>query len=468
MNLARLFSYVRARRSTFLITLVLFIAAATALTWAASRNYRASATVIINMKGVDPLTGQTLPVQLIPGFIANQLDIIRSTRVALHVVDDLKLTEHPWFRQQVADASLSGEDLRLAIAYLLMMKLDVNPAREGSVVELTYRHRDPHLATDVTNAFVAAYQRSTVDLKSEPLRETAGYLEQQLKVLRANLESAQQKIAQYAKDNDIVALDKRTDAETIRLNDLIGQLVTVQGQLGEASSRQVQAQSGAGQAQEVVKDTLIQAIKADIAKEEAKLSGISSLATPEHPRYQVVKAQIDKLRAELNRQVRNVAASVGGSAAVLERREAELRAAVDAQKERVATLNRAKDHFVVIEREAEAAQQAYDNTANRFNELNLESRSNQSDVAVIDWATLPTSPLLRNVLRIAIPLTLLGALLGAALAFLAEMRDRRVRLQDDLLTVASRSAIGVVEWGVSAAAPRGRLRSLSRPRLAAQ
>jgi uncharacterized protein involved in exopolysaccharide biosynthesis len=46
--------------------------------------------VLLNAKGVDPVTGVTLPGQLLPGYMATQVDIITSKNVALRVVDRLR------------------------------------------------------------------------------------------------------------------------------------------------------------------------------------------------------------------------------------------------------------------------------------------------------------------------------------------------------------------------------------------
>ena len=59
------------------------------------KTYEATSSLVMNYKGVDPLTGMALPGQLLPGYMATQIDIISSKNVALRVVDQLKLAESP-------------------------------------------------------------------------------------------------------------------------------------------------------------------------------------------------------------------------------------------------------------------------------------------------------------------------------------------------------------------------------------
>jgi uncharacterized protein involved in exopolysaccharide biosynthesis len=59
------------------------------------KTYKATASVLLNYKGMDPVTGLTMPGQLLPGYMATQIDIISSKNVALRVVDRCKLAEKP-------------------------------------------------------------------------------------------------------------------------------------------------------------------------------------------------------------------------------------------------------------------------------------------------------------------------------------------------------------------------------------
>jgi succinoglycan biosynthesis transport protein ExoP len=54
---------------------------------------------------VDPLTGLTMPGQLLPGYMATQIDIISSKNVALRVVDALHLASSPAVIQQFNEAT---------------------------------------------------------------------------------------------------------------------------------------------------------------------------------------------------------------------------------------------------------------------------------------------------------------------------------------------------------------------------
>jgi uncharacterized protein involved in exopolysaccharide biosynthesis len=133
--------------------------------------------------------------------------------------------------------------------------------------------------------------------------------------------------------------------------------------------------------------------------------------------------------------VQLTSSSVGGNAAILQRRETELRAALRDQKEKVLELNRARDELAVLVREVDSAQKAYDATTQRFNQTSLEGKSNQADVAILMRAEPPVDPARPRLLRNLVLSVFAGLLLGGMCGLVAEFLDRRVRSAADLLAV---------------------------------
>jgi len=100
MNPSLLLLALRARYKIVLLALGVTILAAVAISLILPKNYVAGVSMVVNYKGVDPVTGLSAPAQLMPGYIATQVDIIKSKSVALKVVDDLKLANNPAVQAQ--------------------------------------------------------------------------------------------------------------------------------------------------------------------------------------------------------------------------------------------------------------------------------------------------------------------------------------------------------------------------------
>lgn len=130
MNLHQFLLLLRARRKLILSTLLATILLALGWSLVQSKTYTATTSVLLNYKGVDPLTGLTMPGQLLPGYMATQIDIISSKNVALRVVDRLRLATNPAVISQFQEATDGRGTVRDWLADLLLRKLDIKPSRE--------------------------------------------------------------------------------------------------------------------------------------------------------------------------------------------------------------------------------------------------------------------------------------------------------------------------------------------------
>lgn len=447
MNTSQLLLILHARRGVILITLLLTVFATLVASLLMPKTFKATATLVLNYKGVDPVTGLTLPSQLMPGYMATQVDVISSKSVARNVVDELKLADDPEVQEKFASEQNDGVDIRDWQAEKLLKRLTVEPSRESGVIGISYKGPDPKRAAEIANTFASEYQKTSIQLKAEPLRKVSTYFTQQVTVLRENLEAAQSKLSKAQQDKGIVNIDSRLDVESARLNDLSNQLVSIQARLAEARSRRQQvAGSDSSDSPDVINNPLVQTLKASIASVEGKLAQLGQNVTPDYPPYAAAKAELDRLRAELNRHTRAVSNSVSNNAAVLERQESDVRNALLAQRNKVLELNRERDQLSVLARDVDSAQRAYDATMQRFNQTNLESQANQTDVAVLTRATPPVDMHSPKILLNLLLSVFLGTMLGVGFGLLAEKTDPRVRSETDLVAALQAPVLGTIRW----------------------
>src|SRR5437868_5376195 len=100
MTIGQLLLVIWARKWAVLGMVILGIAAAIIVTRTFSPRYRAETQVVIDFKSMDPVSGMGGSPQSVPGYLATQFDIIMSHRVALKVVQRLKLADNPFAKQE--------------------------------------------------------------------------------------------------------------------------------------------------------------------------------------------------------------------------------------------------------------------------------------------------------------------------------------------------------------------------------
>lgn len=432
MTLQQFFFMLRARWRIAAFTLAGVVILALLVSLILPKQYTATATVVIDVKATDPVFG-VLPTVLSPAYMATQVDIINSDRVATRVVKLLKLDANPQTDAQWREATDGRGNKERWLADFLKKNLDIKPSRESSVINVGYTSPDPRFAAALANAFAQGYIDTTLELRVEPARQSAVWFDERSKSLREALERAQTLLSSYQREHGIVATDERLDVENARLAELSAQLTAIQSQAVDAQSRQRQARGDQLESSpDVMQNVLVVNLKTEIARNEAKLSELSSQLGPNHPQFQRLKSETDALREKLAAEVQRVVGGLGTSSKVHLQREAEIRVSLEAQKDKILKLKQQRDEVAVLMRDVDTAQRAYDTVNQRLTQTSLESQVNLTNIALLNAATEPvvhSSPKLFKNLLIA---TFLGTLIGIGMAFAAEFIDRRIRSQDDL------------------------------------
>ncbi len=455
MNFTQFLLILKARFWIILITFLVIVLSTLAVNlFLLPKTYTATTSLVLNYKGMDPVTGAVLPAQLMPGYMATQTDIIESRNVAIKVVELLKFADSAAAQAQFNQAAKGKGDIKTWFADRLLTGLTVKPSRESSVLEISFNGADPDFASAVANGFANAYIQTSLSLKVDPAQKAANFLSEQTKVLRQNLEDAQGKMSKYEQAKGITGGLGGVDIEMIRLNELSSQYVQIQAQAMEATSRQQGAKSNGVTSPDVASSMVVQNMKMQISQVEAKLSELSQRVGPSHPQYQSAKAELDKLKSSLQQETRNVSSSVGSTARIYQQREAEIKVALAAQKEKVLKLNLFKDELMVLQRDVENAQRAMDTASQRFTQASIEGNANQTDVAVLNPATAPQSTASPKVLLNVILSIFLATILGLGLALLAEMLDRRVRSRDDLSDLLEVPVFAIIDGKPTASQKR--------------
>ena len=233
----------RARRKIVIAILLLTVTVTLIVSLLLPKQYTASTAVLIDVKSPDPVAGMVIPGLASPAYMATQVDIINSNRVAQRVVEMLHMDKSPNIREQWIEATDGEGDLTVWLVELLKKKLDVRPSRESNVIAIEYHRIDPDFAAAMANAFAQAYIDVNLELKVDPARQYAKWFEGQTKLVREKLEQAQNALSAYQQKTGIVATDERLDHEVAKLNELSTQLTIVQAQTSDSNSKRKSAEN---------------------------------------------------------------------------------------------------------------------------------------------------------------------------------------------------------------------------------
>ena len=442
MSLAQYLRIIWARKWLVLAIAILVATAGTILTlFVLSKQYSAEASMVVDVR-VDPVLGALAPGLASPAYLATQIEILKSDRVASRVVRMLGVERSPAAVQQWRESTEAKIPLERYFANLLSRGLSVEPSRGSNVININFQNPDPAFAAAAANAFAQAYMDTSVELRIEPAKQSAVWLDEQTKTLRANLEAAQARLSKFQQDKGIVVSDERLDQENARYNTLVSQLASAQAEQVDATTRQ--RNTGTETSPDILQSGQIQGLKSQLATAQTKLTEVSAIVGKNHPTRVQLEAQIGELKAQIAAETRRVS----GGASVTKRGSGqkieELRTLVAQQKQQLLSLRSDRDQINVYLRDVDTAQRAYDAITSRVGQLNLESQNNQANTRLLSPAVEPLQPSKPKILN-GVLASLLGALVaGFAIALGIELMDRRIRDPEDLMAIPGVPVVGVL------------------------
>ena len=446
MTLLQALGIVWARKWLVLGLFVLLAGIGLAYTMNLRKLYTAETSLIVEMR-IDPALGALAPALAAPSYMATQIEILRSERVASRVVKLLGVERSATAVAEWREVTKAKIPLDRYFADVLTRGLSVEPSRGSNIINLSYTAPDPLFAQAAANAFAQAYMDVSVDLRVAPARQSAAFLDDQTKTLRTALEASQTRLSKFQQSKGIVVSDERLDQESARYNALIGQLAVAQVERVETSTRQ--RNTGGEMSPDVLQSGAVQSLKMQLASAQTRLTEISGIVGKNHPSRIQLEAQIRELVTQIAAETRRVAGGTSTTNRGSGQKVGELQAMVDMQKKQVLALRSDRDQIAVYQRDVDAAQRAYDAVAQRLSQLNLEGQNNQANTRLLSPAVEPLEPS-RPKLTTAILGSILGGLAAGILAALGmEMLDRRVRRPEDLMVANGVPVIGVLRPGNS-------------------
>jgi chain length determinant protein EpsF len=410
----------------------------------APKSYVARSSLVVNGGAVNTVTGVQGFQQFVPTqatFLATQADIITSHAVALHVVNALALDKDASLREQFQSDAEQDSSLRDWIAdRLLRHSVLVEKSTDSNVVTIAAKSTDPRQAAALANAFAAGYISTSVAIKADSARRQAQWLDAQVAAQRTNLQSKQEALTLYQRSADVADAQtggNQVDIEAARMNELSNQLALVQAARSDADSRfyqmrQAQQSGNAGELADISASPVVQGIKSDLNRAEANLAQVNERFGNRHPQYLTASAEVDKLRSRLNDEIASASGGISQVSQQAARREAAIRSALDSQRARILSLKQKVDQRDVLARDVEGARVAYEAALQRSSQVNMESRLDQSSIAVLSEAVPPLVASSPNLPRNAILALLMGVLCVPGVILLMELRQRRIHSPIDL------------------------------------
>ncbi|MFN4059521.1 MAG: GNVR domain-containing protein [Paracoccus hibiscisoli] len=315
---------------------------------------------------------------------------------------------------------------------------------QSSAVAVMFVSHDPAIAAQVANAYADLYVRDILVANSDSVGQTTAWMQTRLEELQRQAQAAASAAERFAAENSLVEFSSGGLLTEQALNELNSNLTAV---LTEAARAQAvldtYERAVEGGVEGLTNNNSALAIGGDVSLElrarldsyndvQARLQRLLTTSGPDHPQVaglqQTLATTAERLFVELQARRAEAQSALDVANARVEALQQSVQQASERNSDQAANFVRLR----ALQEEAATLSTIYQQTLTRSQEIEQQQSFPVSNVRILSYAQVPTSPSGPAVLRTALAATLLGLFLGMAVAALREWRERSLRTAADV------------------------------------
>ncbi|WP_346911910.1 polysaccharide biosynthesis tyrosine autokinase [uncultured Roseibium sp.] len=419
--------------------------------------YTASSQILIEDQNITGNNGDSgLGIRFDTAKIDSQVELIKSDRIALSIIDKLKLIEDPYFmnargsiwakginaiKQFVSGgfwfggANLSEAQLEQKRQAALRILLDnLNVTRKGLtyVLEIDYTSPSADEAARIANTYADAYLLDQLDAKYDAARRASDWLQVRIQELKGKSLASDLAVQKFRKKHNLIAADGTLISET-QMADMNSQLILARAATAQAQAKYERIQNiiNNGQMDAAVTEALNNPVIADLRSKfleaSKRYAEISQKLGANHIQALKFKNDMAEYRRVIFDELSRIAQSYKSDFDIAKSRETSLEQSLSKLVGESADTNETMVSLRELERESETYKNLYQTFLQRYQETIQQQSFPITEARVISNARAPEKPSLpRKTLVLGIALVL-GGMVGVGIGVAREFRDRGVR-----------------------------------------
>ncbi len=382
---------------------------------------------------------------------ATEIAIMQSDTVSLDVINTLDLYRKEPFAQVFVRTPYAGKlspAQRKALLGIFKGSSKITTKPGTDLVEVRFRNQNPSVAAEIANMIVEKYIDRSLRVRYEGTTRISDWLAKQLDNLKNQVTQAQDDLASYQKQNNLIGIDPNGNGEDITLDNLR----IANQQLSEAQADRVVKEARYRMALSGNPDLLLSvaptATLSQLQQQEAALvvqqAQLQSKFGPQWPRLKEVTTSLAEVRKAIGAEIGDLQKRFQVEYDTAASTETLMRQRLDGAKQQTFQQNRTSAEYQILKHGADSASDLYDALQTRLKEAGITAGLNANQIDVVDKATpppIPVFPVKRNDASIGLGA---GVVLGLILALFAETIDDTIRTSDDAESITALPALAVI------------------------
>ncbi len=311
------------------------------------------------------------------------------------------------------------------------------------VIEIHSMGPDPRVAAQIVNTLTAQYVEQNYKTKYQSAIQTSEWLSRQLADLQIKVETAQEKLVRYQRENGIVGVDEKQNVITSKLDELNHELTAAEVDRIQKESLYRMALSGSPETLSP-QGGLLERLRSTQADLETQYSATSTQFGSAYPKVVQLKHQLDDVHRAIQAETEHVRERYRRDYLTSLEREKMFRNAFEQQTSQANELNQRAIEYSLLKRDVDSNRQLYDGLLQKLKEAGISAGLKSDNIRIVDSARVPLSPSKPDVPRNLAIGFITGLLGGVVLAFMVEGLDNTVRTPDQMQVVSGLALLGII------------------------
>jgi capsular exopolysaccharide synthesis family protein len=321
--------------------------------------------------------------------------------------------------------------------------------KETRLIDIKFTHNVPDVTAKIVNAIAETYVFANLEKRTEANSTTGDFLQKRIAELQQQIRTSEERLVNYAKNNQIISLDPNQNTVVERLAGLNRQLLEAENDRKTAEAAYNAAKNpdaASALADDGAKQT--NEIEAKLVELRQKRAQLLVEATEEAPEVKEVDQQVTELDRQLkdlrSRKSATLLTNLNTRYQQTLEREQSLRKAFEQQRAQTLSQNEAAINYRIIQQEIETNKSLLNGLLQGAKENDVVLAGKPNNISIVDYALTPDSPVGPNRARTVIAAFFLSIGLGLGLALFFEYLDDTVHSTEEVERVLHLPALAVI------------------------
>jgi succinoglycan biosynthesis transport protein ExoP len=430
----------------------------------APKMYTGTSIIVIDFHSFGTATtGESAELVFNTTAVDNEVEILKSQRVALDVIDKLKLLEDPEFTAPSLLGRIIGllpftkpkapADPEAALTMRVLDKfaylLTITRVNKTYVLQIDFLSKSGRKAADIANAIAHAYVTNQLDAKLESNTRASGWLQERIQELQKKSLEANLAVQKYRENNNLVAAGGRLINDQ-QLSDLSTQISAARADVARVQVRYdhirgiIDNKQTNAAISEELSSPVITELRNHYLDTSKRRNDFIAKVGANHVQAIGLEREMQGYEAQIFEELGRIAATYQSDLEIAKKREQSL-------SESLASLagTSAGDSRMIInlqqqQQTADTYRILSQNFMERYQQLVQQQSFPITDTRVIARAITPSSASQPKTLLIIAASLFLGIAGGSGAAMLREYRDRSLRTGADVRSELALEFLGIL------------------------